>query len=253
MAASVPFRVGTSGWIYRHWRGVFYPPRLPMKDWFFHYARSFDTVEINNSFYRLPSEQAFTAWAKQAPPGFLYAVKASRFLTHMKKLKDAEEPLALILGRARLLGEHLGPILYQLPPHWHCDVARLRSFLKLLPPDLCHVLEFRDPSWYTDAVRDALTEHSVCFCIHDLRGAACPDWTTGPAVYVRFHGPTERAYAGGYPRTHLRRWAERLVDHRQAGRAVFAYFNNDDAGHAVADAALLRTLVSEQGQIAWRG
>ena len=246
MAASAQLRVGTSGWIYRHWRGVFYPPKLRIKDWFAHYAQSFDTVEINNSFYRLPSEKAFAAWARQAPPNFLYAVKASRFLTHMKKLKDPEGPLELILGRARLLGAHLGPVLYQLPPYWHCDVARLRSFLALLPTDLIHVFEFRDPTWYTDAVRDALTEHSVCFCIHDLRGAPCPEWITGPAVYVRFHGPTERAYAGAYPPAHLRRWAKRIGGYLEAGRNVFAYFNNDDAGHAVNDAIALRSLVHGQ-------
>jgi uncharacterized protein YecE (DUF72 family) len=248
MTAAVQVRIGTSGWIYRHWRGVVYPSRLRTKDWFGHYAALFGTVEINNSFYRLPSEEAFDAWAHQAPLGFLYAVKASRFLTHMKKLKDPEGPLALILGRARRLGAHLGPILYQLPPHWRCDVARLRSFLELLPPELCHVFEFRDPSWYTDAVRDALTEHGACFCIHDLRGADCPEWLTGPAVYLRFHGPTEQAYAGGYPRAHLRRWAERIAGYVQAGRDVFAYFNNDDAGHAVADAQTLRSLVNARMQ-----
>jgi uncharacterized protein YecE (DUF72 family) len=241
--ASVQFRVGTSGWIYRHWRGVFYPAKMPVKQWFAHYAGLFDTVEINNSFYRLPSEEAFDAWERQAPAGFLYTIKASRFLTHMKKLRDAEGPLDLILGRARRLGEHLGPILYQLPPHWHCDLGRLRSFLKLLPMDLLHVFEFRDPSWYIDAVHDALAEQGVCFCIHDLRGADCPKWRTGPAVYLRFHGPTERAYAGGYPRAHLRRQAERIAGYLQDGNDVFAYFNNDDAGHAVKDAHTLRSLV----------
>jgi uncharacterized protein YecE (DUF72 family) len=243
LTASRQWRVGTSGWIYKHWRGIFYPSRLPVKQWFAHYATVFDTVEVNNSFYRLPSEEAFAAWAKQAPPGFLYAVKASRFLTHMKKLKEPEAPLALLLGRARRLGAHLGPILYQLPPHWGCDVARLRAFLPHLPPELSHVLEFRDPSWYTEPVRDALAEHGVCFCIHDLRGAHCPEWLTGPAVYVRFHGPTPSAYAGGYPRPHLRRWAERIAGYLRAGRDVFAYFNNDDAGHAVANARELRELI----------
>ncbi len=128
MAATVQVRVGTSGWIYRHWRDTFYPARLPVKNWFTYYADILDTVEINNSFYRLPSEEAFDAWASQAPPGFLYAVKASRFLTHMKKLKDPAEPLALILGRVRRLRGHLGPILYQLPPHWRADVARYAPF-----------------------------------------------------------------------------------------------------------------------------
>lgn len=239
----LPFRVGTSGWIYQHWRGVFYPAEMPVKHWFAHYTGFFDTVEINNSFYRLPSEEAFDAWASQAPPGFLYTLKASRFLTHMKKLKDAEGPLDLILGRARCLGPHLGPILYQLPPRWRCDLPRLRSFLKLLPLDLRHVLEFRDSSWYIDAVRDALAEQGVCFCIHDLRGADCPEWLTGPTVYLRFHGPTEQAYAGGYSRSHLSRWTERIAGYVQTGRDVFAYFNNDIGGHAVEDARTLKSLM----------
>lgn len=241
--ASTRVRVGTSGWIYKHWRGAIYPPKLPVKQWFAHYAGLFDTVEINNSFYRLPSEEAFDAWVRQAPLGFLYAIKASRFLTHMKKLKDAEGPLEFILGRARRLGEHLGPLLYQLPPRWRADTARLRSFLKLLPPDLCHVLEFRDPSWYNDAVRDALTEYGVCFCLHDLRGVESPNWVTGPAVYVRFHGPTEHPYAGSYSRGHLHRWAERIAGYVQDGREVFAYFNNDVGGHAVTNARQLLSLL----------
>jgi uncharacterized protein YecE (DUF72 family) len=238
-------RVGTSGWIYKHWRGFVYPPDLPMKDWFAFYARLFDTVEVNNSFYRLPSERTFRASAAQAPPGFLFAVKASRYLTHLKKLKDPEQPLENILSRARLLGPHLGPVLYQLPPNWRCDRERLRHFLQLLPFDITHVMEFRDPSWYTEAVRDLLTEYGVGFCIHDLRGVASPEWVTAPAVYIRFHGPTARAYAGGYSPSHLRRWARKIEGYRQAGHDVYAYFNNDEAGHAVFDAQTLRALLGE--------
>jgi uncharacterized protein YecE (DUF72 family) len=232
-------RVGTSGWIYKHWRGVVYPAALPVKDWLKSYCERFDTVEVNNSFYRLPSEAVFAAWARQVPAGFLFAVKASRFLTHMKKLKDPAEPLANVLGRARHLGPHLGPVLYQLPPHWHCNLDRLRAFLALLPRDLTHVIEFRDPSWYNDAVRALLTEHGVGFCIHDLRGVPSPEWVTARAVYVRFHGPTAKAYAGGYSPAHLRRWADRIAAYRHAGHDVYAYFNNDDAGHAVFDAQTL--------------
>jgi uncharacterized protein YecE (DUF72 family) len=141
-------RIGTSGWNYRHWRGVFYPPDLPVKKWFAFYQRFFDTVEINNTFYRLPAARVFEEWRRQAPTGFIYAVKASRFLTQRKKLKDPEQPLENILGRARHLGSRLGPILYQLPGRWHCNVQRLRDFFACLPGDLEHVFEFRDPSWY---------------------------------------------------------------------------------------------------------
>src|SRR5262249_2049506 len=153
-----------------------------------------------------------------------------------------------ILGHARRLGPHLGPVLYQLPPRWHCDLARLRRFLAALPGDVRHAVEFRDPSWYVEGVRDALAEFGASFCIHDLRGQPCPDWVTGPLVYLRFHGPTERAYAGSYSDEQLARWAERIAGYRAAGRDVVAYFNNDHAGHAVANARTLRALLGARGE-----
>jgi uncharacterized protein YecE (DUF72 family) len=236
-------RIGTSGWSYKHWRGLFYPPRLPARDWFAFYARSFDTVEINNTFYRLPSTGAFAAWRRQAPPGFVYAVKASRYLTHRKKLTDPAAGLEALLGRARLLGPHLGPVLYQLPPHWRCNRDRLRDFLAALPRDLRHVFEFRDPSWYNDAVRELLTEAGAGFCIHDLRGSEAPPWVTGPLVYVRFHGAVGERYGGRYDADHLRRWAEPIDGLSGAGRDVYVYFNNDAGGHAVANARQLQELL----------
>ncbi len=236
-------RVGTSGWIYRHWRGPFYPPDLPQAGWFAHYSRTFDTVEVNNSFYRLPSAQVFAAWRRQAPPGFLYAIKASRFLTHMKKLKDPAEALERMLDRAAELGPRLGPILYQLPPRWHCDPDRLARFLAVLPPGLMHTVEFRDASWYTDEVRRLLEGAGAAFCIHDLRGLPCPLWVTGPFVYVRFHGPTQVAYAARYPDRQMQAWAGRIQGLIDSGLDVYAYFNNDDRAYAVENALQLRTLV----------
>jgi len=236
-------RVGTSGWVYPHWRGAFYPRDLPVREWFGRYAEEFDTVEVNNSFYRLPSEETMRRWAAQAPAGFVYAVKASRFLTHRKKLKDPEGPLETFFARARLLGKHLGPVLYQLPPHWRRDAGRLRDFLRALPAGASHVFEFRGPSWYDDEVRRLLEEAGAGFCIHDLRGADVPDWVTGRVVYVRFHGPTARAYAGSYPRPQLEAWARRIEGYRRGGHDVYAYFNNDDAGHAAHNALQLRELL----------
>ncbi len=243
MARAGRIRIGTSGWIYKHWRGLFYPERLPVGGWLAFYSRSFDTVEINNTFYRLPSADAFVAWRRQAPPRFLYAVKASRYLTHMKKLKDPEPPLDNILGRARHLGPHLGPVLYQLPPHWRCDLNRLRQFLAVLPRDLRHVIEFREPSWYTEAVRDLLTEYGVSFCIHEMRGSESPLWVTAPLAYLRFHGPVDPKYAGCYPITQLRKWADRIEELREAGRDCFAYFNNDGGGYAITNALQLKELL----------
>jgi uncharacterized protein YecE (DUF72 family) len=239
-------RIGTSGWIYRHWRGTFYPRDLAVTNWFAFYSRIFDTVEVNNTFYRLPEATVFQEWARQAPPGFLYALKASRFLTHMKKLQDPEASLKNILGRARQLGPHLGPVLYQLPPHWHCNPDRLATFLAALPRDLTHVVEFRDPSWYTEEVRGLLQEHGVGFCIHDMKGQVCPRWATGPLVYLRFHGPTQVAYAGRYGTDPLREWAGTIREYLDAGRDVFVYFNNDDRAFAVADARELRQLLSRE-------
>jgi uncharacterized protein YecE (DUF72 family) len=236
-------RVGTSGWIYRDWRGRFYPKELPVRRWLEYYARHFDTVEINNSFYRLPSPEVFRAWRRQAPAGFVYAVKASRYLTHRKKLKDPAEPLENVLGNARELGPHLGPVLYQLPPRWHCNVGRLRDFIALLPRDLMHVFEFRDPSWYNGEVRALLSETGMNFCIHDMRGSAAPPWATGPLVYVRFHGPTAAAYHGRYTRPQLRTWARKIRTFLDEGHDVAAYFNNDVGGHAVTNARQLREML----------
>jgi uncharacterized protein YecE (DUF72 family) len=238
-------RIGTSGWIYPHWRRAFYPADLPTSEWFAFYSRTFDTVEINNTFYRLPAADVFEAWRRQAPSGFAYAVKASRFLTHMKKLKDPSEPLANILGRARLLGPHLGPILYQLPPRWRRDCERLRQFIAELPRDLRHVFEFRDPSWHHEEVRAILSETGVGFCIHDLAGCASPLWTTGALAYVRLHGPTGVAYSGRYDLEQLRKWAGEIRQFRASGRDVYAYFNNDENAYATENARELRNLVGE--------
>lgn len=236
------FRIGTSGWHYKHWRGVFYPPDLPTAAWLSYYAAEFGTVEINNSFYRLPSEATFEAWRDHAPPGFTFAVKASRFLTHMKKLKDAEEPLRNILGRARRLGDHLGPILYQLPPYWGRDLARLEAFLQLLPSDVQHIFEFRDPSWLVTETFDLLRRYGAGLCIYDLPGYTSPLQVTAPFAYIRFHSATDM-YGGEYGEERLRPWAERLRALGAQAETLYIYFNNDAFGYAVSDARILRRLL----------
>lgn len=153
-------RVGCSGWNYRHWRGPFYPPDLPAKRWFAHYAAQFETVEINNSFYRLPTAETFEAWREEAPPSFHCAVKANRFITQEKKLKDCAEPIARMMAPTRHLGDALGPIVYQLPPMLGRDLARLETFLTLLPRDLIHVFEFRHSSWHVDETAALLSQHA---------------------------------------------------------------------------------------------
>ena len=245
-AAKRGVHVGCSGWVYRHWKGGFYPAELPQKRWFEHYARHFDTVEINASFYRLPLASTFDSWREKAPRGFRYAVKANRFLTHMKKLIDCEAALAEFIDLARRLGPTLGPILYQLPPSLHKDVERLAAFLNRLPSDLEHVVEFRHKSWYEDDVLELLDRHGTGFVSHDLKGLVSPRWASGRTAYVRFHG-TGGKYRGRYREEAMADWAEWLLGQRKAGRSAWAYFNNDIGGDAIEDARTLKRLVGERG------
>jgi len=234
--------IGTSGWVYPHWRGVFYPEDLPQARWFEHYARHFPTVEINYSFYRLPTEGSFDRWREQSPAGFVYAVKANRYLTHIKRLKDCQEPLERFLSRARRLGDKLGPILYQLPPRWKANPERLEEFAHLLPKDLIHVFEFRDERWFIEPVFQILQAHGLAFCIFDMPGLECPLRVTSDVVYIRFHG-AGWLYAGRYSREMLATWAQRIAHFLSEGRRVYAYFNNDAFGHAVVNARELAGMI----------
>ena len=235
--------IGCSGWVYRHWKDVFYPAGLPQKRWFEHYAGEFDTVEINASFYRLPLPTTFEGWQVKAPPGFRYAVKVNRFITHNKKLLDCEEPVAEFIALARRMGEALGPLLYQLPPSLHRNDERLAAFLQRLPPDLKHVVEFRHRSWYEEEVVALLDRYGVGFVAHDLAGLISPRAACGRTAYVRFHGTGGR-YWGRYSEAQMQDWAAWLVEQRSLGRSCWAYFNNDIHGHALEDARALKTAVA---------
>jgi len=248
-------RIGCSGWNYKHWRGPVYPAAMPARLWFDHYVTLFDTVEINNSFYRLPEPSTFAAWRERAPDDFLYAIKASRFLTHLKRLREPEEPVARLFEHARELHDHFGPILYQLPGSFHRDLQRLDDFLGVLPRtlgelgakpaahQLQHVVEFRHPSWYVEETYEVLDAHAAAMCLHDMRGSAITSPFVGPFTYVRFHGPSGR-YFGRYDITRLDMWAARLHEQLQDGRPVYAYFNNDPEGMAVANAVELKQLMA---------
>lgn len=237
-------RVGCSGWNYRHWRPRFYPADLAIKRWFAFYAERFDTVEINNSFYRLPKAETFESWRAQAPPGFRYAVKANRYLTQAKKLRDCEEPVARMTEPTRHLGETLGPILYQLPPMLGLDLDRLETFLRLLPRDLVHVFEFRHPSWYADAVEALLERYGMGVVAHDFPGIASPRWATGPVAYVRFHGGAGKYY-GRYSDARLLEWTDWTIGRASEGQSVWIYFNNDIDGAAIDDALTLKAMLAE--------
>lgn len=241
---TAPVHIGCSGWQYRHWRGRFYPDRLPVGRWFGHYADAFGAVEINNSFYRWPAPTVFARWREQAPPGFRYAVKANRFLTQAKKLKDCEEPIGRILAGVRELGGAMGPLLFQLPPRFRINLERLEGFLALLPGDVAGVFEFRDASWYAPEVLALLDRHGAGFCAHDLPGFVTPRWACGRAAYVRFHGAGGK-YWGRYPNEALLGWTDWMVDQARGGREVWAFFNNDAEGHAVEDALTLKAIMRQ--------
>ena len=238
MARRGKIHIGCSGWNYQHWRGRFYPKGQPVREWFEFYAQVFDSVEINNTFYQLPDARIFKAWRRQAPEDFIYAVKASRYLTHQKKLKDARAPLKKLLDRVQFLEEHLGPILYQLPSRWRLNTERLTSFLDLLPEDLIHVFEVRDQSWMVEEVFQILRERGVSFCTHDFSGLDVPRRAVGPVAYVRLHGPGKK-YQGGYSEPMLRSWWNWMEKQVRSGKDLYVYFNNDADAHAVRDAQRL--------------
>jgi len=224
--------IGTSGWQYKHWQGTFYPEGLKMRDWLAHYARSFDCVEVNSSFYRLPTRDTIAGWCEKVPERFLFSVKAPRRITHFKKLKNCEAELDELFGRLETFGHRLGPVLFQLPPRWRCNPNRLENFLANLPSEHRLVLEFRDPSWHNDEIYALLAARSAAFCIFDIGGFTSPIIDTVDVVYVRLHGPGT-AYTGNYRAPRLRAWVDRARAWNRRGKDVFLYFDNDERGYAV--------------------
>ncbi|QXC59739.1 DUF72 domain-containing protein [Aquihabitans sp. G128] len=233
-------RVGCSGWVYRDWRGAVYPADLPQRRWLEAYAQAFDTVEINNTFYRLPDPSTVRSWHDQAPPGFRYALKVGQFGSHRKKLKDPETWLPTHVDRVAELGAFQGPNLLQLPPNWHRDTGRLAAFLDAAPRSARWAVELRDPSWLHDDTYRVLADHGAALCIHDLLEGVpwerTADWT-----YVRFHGPDAGAhpYLGRYTGRRLHRPAACLQAWLDDGSDVYAYFNNDHGANAWHDARWL--------------
>src|ERR1041385_8578354 len=196
--------IGTSGWHYRHWYGRFYPEKLPASRMLEFYTQHFDTVELNNTFYRLPLESGLENWRSTAPPGFCFAAKGSRFLTHMKKLKDPEVGIGRFFERVDRLRPKLGPIVFQLPPFWEVDTDRLDGFLAALPQRHRYAFEFRNPTWHTEPVYRILRKRRAAFCIFEIAGFSSEFHITADFTYVRLHGP-DGAYQGSYPDAQLRR------------------------------------------------
>jgi uncharacterized protein YecE (DUF72 family) len=231
----VAVHVGTSGWQYRDWRGPFYPEGLPQRLWLEEYSRHFGTIELNNAFYRLPTREAFESWRERTPPGFVMAVKVSRYLTHIKRLRDPEEPVARLMGRATGLGDRLGPLLLQLPPTLRADAALLDTCLAQFPSSVRVAVEPRHPSWWSEEVREVLRARGAALCWADRAGPITPLWRTADWGYLRFHEGRAQPFPR-YGRQALRTWAARAVEGWPDGADVYAYFNNDVGCAAVADA-----------------
>ncbi len=228
--------IGTSGWHYKHWKGVFYPHDMRIQDWLTYYAQQFDCVEVNISFYGLPGTEAIARWCGCVPSGFVFAVKAPRRITHFKKLKNCESELDDFFRQLKGFGNHLGPVLFQLPPRWRCNLRRLENFLDSLPPRHRLVFEFRDPSWHNNEVYGLLTRRSIAFCIFDDGGFTAPLIDEGDLVYVRLHGPST-AYAGNYRAPRLRIWVDHARAWNRRSKEVFLFFDNDERGYAVKNGA----------------
>jgi uncharacterized protein YecE (DUF72 family) len=241
-------RIGTSGFHYRHWVGPFYPLKTAPAKMLEYYVRHFDTLELNNSFYRLPTIEAFAGWRDSTPKNFAFAVKASRFITHNKKLKDPENALENLLPRAEHLGNKLGPILFQLPPKWKVNAVRLEGLLEILPREHRYAFEFREPSWLKPEIFDILKKFNAALCIYELAGYHTPLGITADFSYLRLHGPTSGKYQGSYSDERLTERARWIEAQAKRLAAIYVYFDNDQAGYAARNALTLRRMVLGQAE-----
>ena len=233
--------IGTSGWSYKHWRKTFYPAEIKVKDEFDYYQKFFDSVEINNTFYKLPKTETFEKWKNEVGPRFKFVIKASRFITHMKKLRDPGKSSALFFERVATMKRKIGAILFQLPPNLKANYSVLEEFLKQLPKGYRYVFEFRNPDWYQEPIFDLLKKFNCAFCIYELAGHLSPIAITADFVYIRLHGPGDK-YQGSYSDADLTQWANRC---RQwvKNKDVFIYFDNDERGYAAFNAIRLKELL----------
>lgn len=237
--------IGTSGWSYKHWKGNFYPQDLKAADQFEWYKKHFDTVELNNSFYHLPAALTFKNWKKNTPANFVFSVKASRFITHMKKLKVDKKSLRLFFSRAGKLGEKLGCVLFQLPPKWKVNVERFSEFLAALPKKYRYTFEFRDSTWYDEKLYALLEKYNAAFCIYELAGHFSPEKITADFIYIRLHGPGNK-YQENYSDATLKLWAVKIDKWRRKGKDVYIYFDNDQFGYAAFNAIKLKQFCKNQ-------
>lgn len=237
-------RIGTSGWTYEHWLGRFYPEEARGESRLAQYARIFRSVEINATFYKLPTEKGMESWLADTPDDFVFTAKVSRFITHRKRLKDPEVHIPIFFGRIAAMKPKLGPLLIQLPPNFKADLERMGAFCDRLPPDYRYALELRHDSWWCDEVWEFMRERNLAFCLFHLAGRETPEMVTADFVYIRLHGPGA-AYQGSYDDATLRRWEEKIQRWRGDGLDVFIYFDNDEKAYAAEDARRLQEWLSQ--------
>jgi uncharacterized protein YecE (DUF72 family) len=236
--------IGTSGWHYMHWIGKFYPENTKPKDFRSEYLKHFETVELNSTFYHLPSADTFSNWKNSTPEDFIFSVKASRFITHMKKLKDPTQTFGNFIENADHLEEKLGPILFQLPPKWEYNKERFADFVNALPPSgYRYSFEFRNQSWDNDEVYDMLRSHNISYCLYELEYYRTPIISTADFIYIRLHGP-EKRYAGNYTDAVLQQWADYCRGWLSEGKDIYVYFDNDQNAYAAFNAMKLKALLA---------
>ncbi|MBA2369760.1 MAG: DUF72 domain-containing protein [Candidatus Protochlamydia sp.] len=233
--------IGTSGWSYNHWKENFYPPKLKTTKWLDYYASVFSTVEINTTFYRMPLITTIQNWHEQVPSHFTFSIKASRYITHQKKLKDCAESLTRLYDNIQYFKSKAGVVLFQLPPSFKLNQERLIEFIAFLNHEYQYVFEFRHPTWFCDDIYALLTKNKIALCITDLNGALSPEVITGPFTYIRLHGP-KKAYQGSYGGAQLNAWKRKIEKWDSSGLGVYCYFDNDEKGYAIQDAMQLQKM-----------
>jgi uncharacterized protein YecE (DUF72 family) len=233
--------IGTSGWNYGHWIGKFYPEDMPKTKWFKHYLEKFDTVELNTSFYHLPKKSTFEKWYNDAPKNFVYSIKASRYITHVKKLIEPEEPVNKFITNVEGIKEKAGVILFQLPPGLKYNLERLTNIINVLPKKYKYTFEFRNETWWNDEAYELLKKNNIAFCIFELAGQLTPRLATADFIYIRLHGPGGK-YSGSYSDETLGDWASEIKNWNKEGKAVYCYFDNDDSAYAVYNALKLKEM-----------
>jgi len=238
--------IGTSGWNYKHWYGNFYPDDMKEKDFLKYYSNIFHTVEVNNTFYHLPQQKTIKTWTDTVSDNFRFSIKASRYITHMKKLKDPEESIVNFFERIQCFKDKTGPILFQFSPRWSFNPERLGNFINTLPKHYKYTFEFRDPNWFNELTYNFLKDNNIAFCIYYMGEDESPKEVTADFIYIRFHGSNSLG-SGGYSEDRLKEFARNIKEYRDQGKDVYCYFNNDEEGLAVKNAKELRGLIENAG------